>query len=436
MAHLRRPLFLAVATLSVSLSAHAEGQLRLSDAIRLALGRNERAQIAPLRVEDAEGSLERARAGFLPSLTFGAQGTKKLVEDRTKRTFTSAGTLTFTQPLFNPSAIPTHAQADHTLQAEKHSAYEDRRVLAFDTARAFANALAAEQVLVAGQQRALRAKANLDNAQARADAALNSTNDATKARVELTAAAREVATGKGTLRRAQISLGLLIGDEVAGALETPDALIDSANRFSSDGRAVAKRALETRADLRAIREQVKAAHWFAKEPHYRMAPVVSFTAQFRGDPNPLPTDRWHDESLILSLTWPLFDGGARYGDRKSRVARAESLELQERLARRTVATAADLALASLSAAKEALAAAEEAVEVAKKNSEETEILYKQGLAKAIELTDANARRFDAEVGLAQAKLSLAQAYLDVRFAMGLWPLDDDGQGNGTLGGGK
>ena len=60
---------------------------------------------------------------------------------------------------------------------------------------------------------------------------------------------------------------------------------------------------------------------------------------------------------------------------------------------------------------------------AKANSEETQVLYQQGLARAIELTDANAQTFDAEVNLAGAKLDIATAYLEVRFAQGLDPID-------------
>ena len=63
---------------------------------------------------------------------------------------------------------------------------------------------------------------------------------------------------------------------------------------------------------------------------------------------------------------------------------------------------------------------------------ETEVLYQQGLARAIEIVDANASRFDAEVSRESAKLAMEQAYLDVRFALGLGPVDEEGsEGGGT-----
>lgn len=400
-----------LALVSAPAVAAADG-LKIEDAIRLAVNNNERSRIAALRVQDAQGSVERARAGFLPSLNLGASGTQRFVQDRSGRTFTSAGTLTLTQPLFAPSAFPTYWQAGHTYEAEQHGSAEDRRVLAFDAARSFASAVAAQQVMLAAEQRLARARANLENAEARAEAQLASVNDATRARLEMATSSREVVQNVGNVKRALLGLGFLLGQDVEGTLEPPDHISEAALRFAG-GDQLVKNALEQRGDLRALREQILAARESAKEPHYRMAPSVNLQAQFRADPAPLPTDRWHDETVTLNLTWPLFDGGARYGDRKSRLARAETAELQERLLRRNVETAVKTALVSLTVARDALRVAEDGVEAARKNSEETEILYRQGLARALELTDANQKRFDAETALASARLTLAQAYLDL-----------------------
>jgi outer membrane protein TolC len=51
-------------------------------------------------------------------------------------------------------------------------------------------------------------------------------------------------------------------------------------------------------------------------------------------------------------------------------------------------------------------------------------LYQQGLASAFEVSDANDKRFDAEVTQAAAQLQMEQAYLDLRNALGFGPLDE------------
>ena len=80
------------------------------------------------------------------------------------------------------------------------------------------------------------------------------------------------------------------------------------------------------------------------------------------------------------------------------------------------------AVALLVAAQAAFHAADEAVKFAAQNVEETAILYRQGLGKALELVDANDSRFTAEVNFASAEFAMAQAYLGLRQALGLDPL--------------
>jgi outer membrane protein TolC len=80
--------------------------------------------------------------------------------------------------------------------------------------------------------------------------------------------------------------------------------------------------------------------------------------------------------------------------------------------------------ALLASAQQALGASTDAAEAARKSADETAILYHQGLAKAIELVDANDQRFLAEVNLAEAEFTVATAHLALRQAMGLGPIGD------------
>ena len=109
-----------------------------------------------------------------------------------------------------------------------------------------------------------------------------------------------------------------------------------------------------------------------------------------------------------------------------------SSELDEKLLRRSVQTDVEVALASLRAARANFKATDDAVTSAQKNTEETLILYKQGLARAIEVNDANDKQFEAEVTREAAKLTMEQTYLDLRNALGFGPLDENlGAGTGA-----
>ena len=103
--------------------------------------------------------------------------------------------------------------------------------------------------------------------------------------------------------------------------------------------------------------------------------------------------------------------------------RASRLSFQLRALARRVEIDVRVAVAELAAARNSLVAAEQGADAARRSEEETTVLYRQGLAKAIELVNGNSTKFDAEVAVAAAELGVRQAELDLRAALGLFPLD-------------
>lgn len=412
-------------------SASTAERLTLHQAVRIALENNERAKKARLRVDQAAGSLDRARTAFYPSVTAGASASYNPVEDRSGRNWTTAGTVSLSQPLLAPSAFPQYSQASHTLESERWGSVQDRRVVAFDTARAFFQCLASEKVFEAAVRRLGRAKENLANAEARAAAGLASINDATRATLDLSSAATSVAQAEGRLATAYQGLSFLLARKVsppAGGAPSPlgsaDQTTSSAGQFDTRADDQVKAALDRRPDLRSTHERTEALRQSVKEPLYRMIPTVGAAAQVRVNPDPLATEQGATETITLNLSWPIFDAAQRYADLRTRRAQLSSQELDEALQRRSVDNDIRSALISLRAAREQFRIADEAIQVAQRGVDETQILYKQGLAKALELTDSVQRAFDAEVTRASAKLTMEQAYLELRFALGLGPIDD------------
>jgi outer membrane protein TolC len=406
-------------------------KLSLANAVRMALENNERAKKARLRVETAAGSLDMARTAFYPTLTAGGNASYNPVADRAGRNWTNSGTLSLSQPLVAPSAFPQYAQAGHTLESERWGSVQDRRVVAFDTARAFFQCLANEKVFEAAVRRLGRAKENLANAEARAAAGLSTINDATRATLDLSSAATSVAQAEGRLATSYQGLSFLLAKKVTppaagdpSPLGGSDPTTASAGQFDTRADDQVKAALDRRPDLRSTHEKTLALQQSAKEPYYRMIPTLGASAQVRVNPDPLATEQGATETITLNLSWQIFDAGQRYADLRTRKAQLSSQELDESLLRRTVDNDIRNALISLRAAREQFRIADEAIQVAQRGVDETQILYKQGLAKALELTDSVQRAFDAEVTRASAKLTMEQAYLELRFALGLGPIDD------------
>src|SRR5262249_31795712 len=135
---------------------------------------------------------------------------------------TSSGTVTLTQPIVNPSAFPQFSQQQHTRDSERWGSLQDKRQLAFDTAKAFIQALTADKVLESAKRKVESAKINLDAATARAQAGLTSTNDVTKAQLQLATSNGTVATAQGNVDKAYIALSFLVGQKVDAQLVPPE----------------------------------------------------------------------------------------------------------------------------------------------------------------------------------------------------------------------
>jgi outer membrane protein TolC len=300
---------------------------------------------------------------------------------------------------------------------------DDKRTLAFNAASAFFAVLGAQAVVDAAERQLENARANLADTQARVDAQLTSSNDVTRARVDMASAEREAAADTGTVRNAYVQLSFVINAPVSGRLEPPAPTLEVAQAAPGALDPLVRFAVTHRPDVLANRYAVSAAHDAADEPLLRIVPTLGLVATASGTTNPPPaTKQWNDESLTATLTWTLFDQGTRYADKRARDAQAgiADLTLQELV--RSVSAQVESACDILAASQAAFQVARDAMAAAEQNVEETAILYRQGLAKAIELVDANDQRFTAEVNYTSAEYAMAQAYLALRQSLGLDPI--------------
>jgi outer membrane protein TolC len=318
------------------------------------------------------------------------------------------------------TAFPLYRSAKHGRESARYGEVDQRRQLAFDAARAFFTVIAQQNLLTAAERRLERATASFNDTRSRAQAQLASTNDVTRSRIERAAAMQTVAAARGGLRQARINLHYILDSRLPAMLRPhhghlwPGAL---------DVVRLTEQAFAQRPDLAAARATVAASTALAEEPRRRFVPTLGSTAQARIADAKIGGDRYWDTTLAFTLSWSIWDAGVRGADEVSRVAAAETAQLQVRALQRRIHSDVHNAIAALGTARDVLRAAEEQTAAARVGAEESTILYKQGLAKAIELVDANLSRFNAEQALAAAELSLRQAELDLRAALGLFPVD-------------
>ncbi|MGK2857830.1 MAG: TolC family protein [Thermoanaerobaculia bacterium] len=424
----------ATVLLLSALPLNGQDALTLEQAVALAQTRNERALQAEASVDAAEARLDRARTFFFPSLTINGNYTRRAYEtvreiggeDVVIQSFNAfSGNATLNQSIFDARAFPLLRQARHSAEAIRLSASDTTRRLGFEAADAFIITLGVEQVASAAVRRREFATTSLVDARARFEAGLVSSNDVTRAELELATAQREVAQSAGSVAAAYLALGNLLNAEIEGPLALPTELLEAAARAERDIAQAIAFARESRPDLLALRRNAEAFRAFADEPRNRILPRFDLVAQWRATNEGGLSGRDEDGSASVLMGWNLFDGGERTAERAERLANFRSAELQASAVERGIETEIRTALVDLESQRASYDAASTATTAARRNLEETTELYRQGLAGALQVADATTQLFEAEVAEARARYEIARAWLVYRAAAGLEPIEEE-----------
>ena len=325
-------------------------------------------------------------------------------------------------PLLDARLFPLYRQAKLENQSAHLQAAEERRVLGYEAADAFLMVLSLQQVLDAASRRLEFARASLKDARARAAAGLVSSNDVTRGELEAATAERERLTANASTLTSRLQLGYLVDEDFAAhVLASPDVLLAEATRSTTSPDTMIATGLQRRLDLQAGQARVLALEASAREPALRFLPSFTGVAQYRITNEEGFAGRVGDGFAGVVATWPLWDGGERLGERTERKALARAGAAEQSARVRTVALDVRRALVALESAQSTQKVAAAAAEIARRNVQETAELYRQGLVRQLEVSNANLSLFEAEVALARERYALALAYLDLRAAAGEIP---------------
>lgn len=423
---------LGLIVLLVPLLASQDRPLTLDEAVKLALERNERAMAAREDVAAADARVARARSFFLPTITSTGTYTRRAYEVRRvvgesevviQRYNGLSETLGLNLTLFDARSMNGLSSVRAQRNAEVAAAAESRRQLAFEVSQAFLATLGTAQVQEASGRRFAFARQNLEAAKARYAAGLASINDVTRAELEYATAEVGLTQVKGQVETSVLQLGYLLDaqDAVRGRLVVPEFLIEAASAEAANSEGLVEEALARRLDVGSLRWLATAQRALAKEPMLRWIPSLSASGRYSITNEPSFNNKNWNWTAGATLSWTLFDGLARFADKKERKALARLADLDVQAATRRVDVEVREALVSLENQRASLKQASVAYDVAKKNAAETAELYRQGLASALEVADANVRLFEAEVALVQERYGLGVAFLNLEASLGLDP---------------
>ena len=412
--------------------ASQEKPLTLDEAVKLALGRNEWALSTHEDVNAANARVAQARSFFLPTVTSTSSYIRRAYEVRRvvgetevviSRFNGLSESLALSLTLFDATSLAGLSAVRSQRNAAEAAAVEGRRQLAFEVSQAFLATLGTSQVQEASARRFAFAKQNLEAAKARFAAGLASVNDVTRAELEYATAEVGVTQVRGQVETSTLQLGYLLAapDAVRGPLVVPEFLIEAASAEAADEEALVAEALARRLDVGSLRWLASAQHALAKVPMLDWLPTLSASGRYSITNEPSFNNENWNWTAGVTLSWALFDGLARFGQRKEQKALARLADLDVQAATRRVDVEVRQALVSLANQRASLKQAAAAQEVARKNASETAELYRQGLASALQVADANVRLFEAEVALVQERYGLGVAFLNLEAALGLDP---------------
>jgi outer membrane protein TolC len=394
-------------------------RVTFDEAVRRALETNPGVIAAAQSILSAEALLQQANTvyrptvgGFLTTTVLdSARGFDDFVTQ--PRTQSLLG-LSVSFPVLDAARWAQTVQAQDQIKIARLSVTETRRQIAIATAQAYLAVITLQrQVEVSGLARE-NAVAHVDYARTRLQAGAGSRLNELRAAQELETDETLLEGSRLALRRAQEALGVLMA---------ADAPVDAAEEPALEVVAppVDTGWLTQRADVQLFSAEIDAANRIFRDSWRDWVPTASVSFE----PTLLtpaglfsPSRSWRG---FVSLSVPIFDGGARRATKRLREIAVDTARIQltdvELRARADLREAQAALESSQRGLQHARLAAQHAAEVLKI----TDVAFRAGATTNIELIDAQRRARDADIVAVQVEDRVRDARLDVLVALGRFP---------------
>jgi len=395
-------------------------RVAFDEAIRRALLRNPNVEVAQQEIRRSEALVEQVRAAWLPSVssgaTYGRLDSDRVFGGRILQNADSFhASVSISVPLVAPRAWVATAQAREGVELARLSHQETRRQVALATARAFLAVVAQQRILESADRALASARAHEEFARARLAGDVGNRVDAVRSAQERARSETRVENQRIGLVRAQEALGVLLGashpvDATTISLpQTPElegALHDAESR---------------RSDVRVARERAEISRRASRDTYADYLPTLAAAGRvfYQTPQTPtVPTTGWQ---VQLMLSFPLYDGGYRYGRAHERTAQEATAHTSVDAALRQARSEVRTAFEAMRHADDALVHAQENAALAREALDLTEQAYRAGVRANIEVIDAQRQVFDAETELAVAEDAARQARVELLVASGRFP---------------
>lgn len=386
-------------------------------------------QLSRARSDEASAVARQAAAPLLPTLTASGSWTRnsdgakialgdlpfwpptapKPPEVVMQAETQLSGSATLRVPLVVPSGWWDLSAALDAARAAGATADAARAQVRTGFVQAAHLAAAAEEIVVASEH-AVQSAAELERSATRRVAAGTSPPlDSLRAQTERVKRESDLAKARADLGRARLALGVLLGRPEPVRVGVPTASAEAA----PDAAPLVERALDRRPELAAVRAQADAAAAQVDSAKARLAPQLSGSLSAFASDVPYVTGDRQGWRATLDLTWPLYDGGFRYGKRRQATAQLAAARATTEGTRLQVIQEVQDGARDVAVAVERLRLAEQQRKLAADAAASAKRSFEAGVASSLDVVDANDRLYQADVGLAdaRARLGIARAAL-------------------------
>jgi outer membrane protein len=416
--------------------------LTAAEAARLALRVQPSLRLAEADLLAAEGRLQVAKSGLLPTLTLSATYGREIVVSHGVFSFPTAGssssssgtsgtttttttgvfsglgsTLALKQLLFDFGHTRNLVrQADAEAGAAKQGLTLAQLNLVYAVKQSFYTYVEDLALVAVEQANVANTKQELDLATAQVKTGLGEPANVVTAASAYGAASQALSQAEQTALIARINLAVAIGVDPRTPINPSQS--EEPPPSNQDVNALVGQAIKQRPDILQAIQTLHAAGYELSAARTTTAPSLNLTLEGTASGEDEPFSK-PGGAAGLSVSWEIFDGGATAGSIK--VARADVITAQSQLQ-----TATQTAISDVTQAYVNLKTAEQQVaitEASEKNAEEgvrlAEGRYKAGVAIFIEVTTAQATLVQAQTALVTAQVAIQQARAQLHRAIGL-----------------
>lgn len=388
-------------------------------------------RISLARIEQEEGSVTQSLARVLP--TFAASGAiqQDLLLGEGTRFITSGvqrGTIPYPELTWNGSAainVPLFAPRSWFDLGTAARAVESARYDARNTDRVALAALTDSVILALTAERlADVSRASLKSAlvtlQLTRRTVLGGTAnvlDVLRATQEVLASRTQVLKAHEAVLRARESLGAALGTS-SGWSVAPELRIDD---FGAELQSFCRpeSAAAARDDVKASKADVVVEERRTRSVDYGLFPTLGVTTSATYWSNPVATPNGEHVTWTISglLSWSIFDGGLRKGERRMNLGLQHASEARAAETQRRAELEVAQATRTVKLAQDSLEVSKQARDVAVETARLARIGFAKGIGTSFELVEATRRLRESEMELAVRDFDLLRAKLDALLSL-------------------